>query len=168
MIIGKGGETIREMQNLTGCKINVSQSSGPGEVEREIGLVGSRDAINRAKQAIEEKVDAVVSLRISASALGSQCAETNRKFSDRRMPEAAVAAAAAVAMAVASIAIMTIRTVDGPLLTIAAQRGACRLLCRRRPPLTAPQILMQLVRSVFPTLSLTFLMSAECAMLIMG
>ncbi|KAI3320581.1 hypothetical protein HD806DRAFT_224849 [Xylariaceae sp. AK1471] len=59
MIIGKGGETIREMQNSTGCKINVSQSSGPGETEREIGLVGSRDAINRAKRAIEDKVDAV-------------------------------------------------------------------------------------------------------------
>ncbi|KAI1343769.1 hypothetical protein F5Y15DRAFT_177720 [Xylariaceae sp. FL0016] len=63
MIIGKGGETIREMQNSTGCKINVSSSSGPGEVEREIGLVGSRDAINRAKNAIEDKVEAVVSLQ---------------------------------------------------------------------------------------------------------
>lgn len=62
MIIGKGGETIREMQNTTGCKINVTHTSGPGEVEREIGLVGSRDAINRAKHAIEDKVDAVVSL----------------------------------------------------------------------------------------------------------
>lgn len=61
MIIGKGGETIREMQNSTGCKINVSQSSGAGETQREIGLVGSRDAINRAKLAIEDKVDAVVS-----------------------------------------------------------------------------------------------------------
>ncbi|KAI0424632.1 hypothetical protein F5Y09DRAFT_133756 [Xylaria sp. FL1042] len=59
MIIGKGGETIREMQSTTGCKINVSQSSGPGEVEREIGLVGSRDAIGRAKRAIEDKVEAV-------------------------------------------------------------------------------------------------------------
>ncbi|KAL7624488.1 hypothetical protein AAE478_006053 [Parahypoxylon ruwenzoriense] len=59
MIIGKGGETIREMQNTTGCKINVSQSTGPGEVEREIGLVGSRDAITRAKRAIEDKVEAV-------------------------------------------------------------------------------------------------------------
>ncbi|KAI0391005.1 hypothetical protein F5Y17DRAFT_33555 [Xylariaceae sp. FL0594] len=59
MIIGKGGETIREMQNVTGCKINVSQSSGPGETEREIGLVGSRDAIARAKRAIEDKVEAV-------------------------------------------------------------------------------------------------------------
>ncbi|KAK0718997.1 hypothetical protein B0T21DRAFT_425299 [Apiosordaria backusii] len=58
MIIGKGGETIREMQNTTGCKINVSQSSGPGETEREIGLVGSRDSIERAKVAIREKVEA--------------------------------------------------------------------------------------------------------------
>ncbi|KAI0900334.1 hypothetical protein F4806DRAFT_152405 [Annulohypoxylon nitens] len=59
MIIGKGGETIREMQNTTGCKINVTASSGPNETQREIGLVGSRDAINRAKRAIEDKVDAV-------------------------------------------------------------------------------------------------------------
>lgn len=61
MIIGKGGETIREMQSATGCKINVAQSSGPGETEREIALIGSRDSITRAKQAIEEKVEAVVS-----------------------------------------------------------------------------------------------------------
>ncbi|KAL2753421.1 hypothetical protein ACRALDRAFT_2049065 [Sodiomyces alcalophilus JCM 7366] len=59
MIIGKGGETIREMQNVTGCKINVAQSSGPGEVQREISLVGSADSISRAKASIEEKVEAV-------------------------------------------------------------------------------------------------------------
>ncbi|RDW75630.1 hypothetical protein BP5796_06451 [Coleophoma crateriformis] len=59
MIIGKGGETIKEMQSTTGCKINVSPSSGPGEVEREIGLVGSREAIAAAKRAIEDKVEAV-------------------------------------------------------------------------------------------------------------
>ncbi|KAH7366894.1 KH domain-containing protein [Plectosphaerella cucumerina] len=59
MIIGRGGETIREMQNSTGCKINVAQSSGPGEVQREIALIGSLDSISRAKAAIEEKVDAV-------------------------------------------------------------------------------------------------------------
>lgn len=67
MIIGKGGETIKDMQNTTGCKINVSPSSGPGEVEREIGLVGSRESIDRAKRAIEDKVDAVVSPQISSS-----------------------------------------------------------------------------------------------------
>ena len=48
------------MQNTTGCKINVSQQSGPGESDREIGLVGSREAIEAAKHAIEDKVEVVV------------------------------------------------------------------------------------------------------------
>jgi hypothetical protein len=50
MIIGKGGKTIKDMQ----------PSSGPSEVEREIGLVGSRDAIIAAKRAIQDEVDALV------------------------------------------------------------------------------------------------------------
>ncbi|KAK5162423.1 hypothetical protein BJ546DRAFT_946400 [Cryomyces antarcticus] len=58
MIIGKGGETIKEMQNQTGCKINVSQPSG-ADVEREIGLVGTQGAIEEAKRAIWDKVDTV-------------------------------------------------------------------------------------------------------------
>ena len=58
MIIGKGGETIKDMQNLTGCKINVSQPKAP-DVEREIGLIGTRSAIENAKHAIWEKVDSV-------------------------------------------------------------------------------------------------------------
>ena len=57
-MIGKGGETIKEMQNQTGCKINVSPATGR-DVEREIGLVGTRNAIDAAKRAIMEKVDAV-------------------------------------------------------------------------------------------------------------
>lgn len=61
MIIGKRGDTIREIQNMTGCKINVAQSSGEGEVEREIALIGTMDSVNRAKMAIDEKVDALVS-----------------------------------------------------------------------------------------------------------
>lgn len=58
MIIGKGGETIKDMQQTTGCKINVSQPNGR-DVERDIGLVGSRGAIEAAKRAIMEKVHAV-------------------------------------------------------------------------------------------------------------
>ncbi|KAL8739636.1 MAG: hypothetical protein Q9190_007581 [Brigantiaea leucoxantha] len=58
MIIGKGGETIKEMQNTTGCKINVTPASGR-DIEREIGLVGSRGAVEAAKAAIMEKVHAV-------------------------------------------------------------------------------------------------------------
>ena len=48
------------MQSMTGCKINVSPATGR-DVERHIGLVGSRDAIERAKDAITDKVHAVVS-----------------------------------------------------------------------------------------------------------
>lgn len=48
------------MQSDTGCKINVSQASG-ADIEREIGLVGTRQAIEDAKRAIWEKVDQVVS-----------------------------------------------------------------------------------------------------------
>lgn len=58
MIIGKGGETIREMQDRTSCKINVTPASGR-DIEREIGLIGTRNAIEAAKRAILEKVDAV-------------------------------------------------------------------------------------------------------------
>ena len=60
MIIGKGGETIKNMQTDTGCKINVSPATGQ-DIERDIGLVGSRESIERAKHAIMEKVHAVVS-----------------------------------------------------------------------------------------------------------
>ncbi len=49
------------MQAETGCKINVSPASGQ-DFEREIGLVGSRDAIEQGKGAIMEKVHAVVGM----------------------------------------------------------------------------------------------------------
>ncbi len=67
-----GGETIKDMQNMTGCKINVSQSSSPHDAEREIGLIGSRDAIEQAKRAIEDKVDVVVR-RASPAPSSSSC-----------------------------------------------------------------------------------------------
>jgi far upstream element-binding protein len=65
-----GGETIKSMQSETGCKINVSQASG-ADIEREIGLVGTRQAIDDAKRAIWEKVDQVVCSYVGV--LPSQC-----------------------------------------------------------------------------------------------
>ena len=53
------------MQATTGCKINVSPAAGQ-DFEREIGLVGSRDSIERAKNAIMEKVHAVVCLILTS------------------------------------------------------------------------------------------------------
>ncbi|KAF4548239.1 KH domain-containing protein 3 [Elsinoe fawcettii] len=58
MIIGKGGESIKEMQGRTGCKINVNQPGNP-DIQRQIDLVGSRQAIEAAKRAVFDKVDTV-------------------------------------------------------------------------------------------------------------
>jgi len=60
MIIGKGGETIKQMQYDTGCKINVQQASGR-DIDRPIELVGEHGAIERAKVALWDKVEQVVS-----------------------------------------------------------------------------------------------------------
>lgn len=66
MIIGRGGEAVREMQDVTNCKINVSQPSGR-DIEREIELIGSNSSIQQAEAAIAEKVRAVVSPDHSSS-----------------------------------------------------------------------------------------------------
>ncbi|KAK2736595.1 hypothetical protein FQN57_000712 [Myotisia sp. PD_48] len=56
MIIGKGGDTIKEMQSITGCKINILPPSGR-DPDREVTLYGSASAIEEAKRAIKEKLD---------------------------------------------------------------------------------------------------------------
>jgi hypothetical protein len=58
MIIGKGGETIKDMQRTTGCKINVNQPKPP-DVFRDIDLAGSASAMAEAEKVIWEKVETV-------------------------------------------------------------------------------------------------------------
>lgn len=58
MIIGKGGETIKDMQRTTGCKINVNQPKPP-DVTRNIDLAGSAQNMADAERAIWDKVDTV-------------------------------------------------------------------------------------------------------------
>lgn len=88
------------MQSTTGCKINVSQASG-ADVEREIGLVGTPQAIEDAKKAIWDKVDSVVSSQ-SLTACKVQSLTATRR---RRM--AAVTAPAGVAAAMAGTTMTT-------------------------------------------------------------
>ncbi|KAI9820710.1 MAG: hypothetical protein M1827_005080 [Pycnora praestabilis] len=81
MIIGKGGETIKDMQNTTGCKINVSAvNTGANDYDREIGLVGSRNSIEQAKNAIMEKVEAVQQKNRGGGGGGGRIADP---YSDR-------------------------------------------------------------------------------------
>ena len=63
MTIIIGGETIKDLQTISGCKINVAQAppAGQPDIEREISLIGSASAIEHAKQAIMDKVRHVVS-----------------------------------------------------------------------------------------------------------
>lgn len=58
MIIGKGGETIKDMQRTTGCKINVNQPSRP-DVQRKIDLAGTARSMAEAERVIWEKVETV-------------------------------------------------------------------------------------------------------------
>ena len=76
MIIGKGGETIKDMQNQSGCKINVTPPGKP-DINREIGLIGTRNAIEMAKGLIWDKVNAVVSNDFPWSGLGRFDADTS-------------------------------------------------------------------------------------------
>lgn len=58
MIIGKGGETIKDMQRTSGCKINVNQPQPP-DVERSIDLAGDARSMEAAERIIWEKVETV-------------------------------------------------------------------------------------------------------------
>jgi far upstream element-binding protein len=83
LINDTGGETIKDMQNQTGCKINVSPASGR-DIQREIGLIGSRNAIDAAKRAIMSKVDAVVChSRSSGLPLLTQSQESRSRAQER-------------------------------------------------------------------------------------
>jgi rRNA processing protein Krr1/Pno1 len=138
MIIGKGGETIKDMQATTGCKINVSPSSGPGEVEREIGLVGSRDAIAAAKRAIEDKVEAVVSPCF-------HCLNLTLTFGRHRRTAAAAAEVPELAP------LKTIMEIERtPNLRMLSHKDNSKPKHQHKllPPL-APRTLMQPVRSQF-------------------
>ncbi|EEP80256.1 predicted protein [Uncinocarpus reesii 1704] len=57
MIIGKGGDTIKEMQTATGCKVNILPAVGR-DTDREVVMIGSRQSIDQMKRNILEKVEA--------------------------------------------------------------------------------------------------------------
>lgn len=58
MIIGKGGETIKDTQRTTGCKINVNQPTPPDHT-RKIDLAGTSRSMAEAERIIWEKVETV-------------------------------------------------------------------------------------------------------------
>jgi far upstream element-binding protein len=53
-IIGRGGESIRELQEKSGAKIQIDPNAEPLRGERMINITGDSQAIDRAKQLIQD------------------------------------------------------------------------------------------------------------------
>ncbi|ORY95655.1 hypothetical protein BCR43DRAFT_493376 [Syncephalastrum racemosum] len=55
-IIGKGGETVRALQEQSGARIKVDPNGDPSSEERTINIFGNADAVALAKQLVTDKV----------------------------------------------------------------------------------------------------------------
>ena len=69
MIIGKGGETIKELQKTSGCKINVNSPKPPDNF-RNIDLAGTSRSMAEAEKVIWEKVRTVQERDAAAAGRG--------------------------------------------------------------------------------------------------
>lgn len=57
LIIGRGGETIRDLQERSGCHVNITSESKSVNGLRPVNLIGSRESAEKAKQLILEVVE---------------------------------------------------------------------------------------------------------------
>ncbi|PHH54752.1 Far upstream element-binding protein 3 [Ceratocystis fimbriata CBS 114723] len=84
MIIGKKGETIREIQATSGCKINVTQGAPNGDdSQRSIGLIGTPDAIRQAKGAISDRIDAMRQRQATSGPYGGPRRDDRNDYDNR-------------------------------------------------------------------------------------
>ena len=67
-MIGKGGETIKSINSFTGAHCEVDKSAPRDAREKNFIIHGSRDAVERAKAMIMEKI----SMPVTASTSGFQ------------------------------------------------------------------------------------------------
>jgi len=59
LIIGKGGETIRQLQQDSGAKIQVAKKEAPNKRARYVFVDGPQDRYEKAKKLIENIVNEV-------------------------------------------------------------------------------------------------------------
>lgn len=57
LIIGRGGETIRDLQERSGCHVNIVSESKSISGMRPVNLIGTREAAAKAKELIHEIVE---------------------------------------------------------------------------------------------------------------
>ncbi|RKP08044.1 hypothetical protein THASP1DRAFT_30143 [Thamnocephalis sphaerospora] len=57
-IIGRGGETVKYLQQLSGARIQVEPNTGGHQPMRKVHIAGTQDAVARARGMIDEQVSA--------------------------------------------------------------------------------------------------------------
>ncbi|KAL0136974.1 hypothetical protein V8B55DRAFT_1590806 [Mucor lusitanicus] len=56
LIIGRGGETVRAMQDQSGARVKIEPANEPNTEERIVNIFGDQQCVAIAKQLVEEKV----------------------------------------------------------------------------------------------------------------
>lgn len=62
-IIGRQGDNIREIQRISGCRVDVERGDHSSTIERKVTLKGTSQQLSAAKKLIEEKVEDAESMR---------------------------------------------------------------------------------------------------------
>lgn len=73
LVIGHGGETLRRLEALSGTKIQFDMQQNPNETEKRIIITGTLENIEKAKEAILDKIGANIpsfSMKVPASKVG--------------------------------------------------------------------------------------------------
>jgi far upstream element-binding protein len=68
-LIGKGGCTIRQMQEISGCHVEIAKSCPPGSTLREVTVTGGEAQISRAIQLVQQKLSGLPLIASSGAAI---------------------------------------------------------------------------------------------------
>ena len=60
VVIGKGGDMIKKIQNETGARVQFQQGRDDGPGERRCLLTGKPNQVDQARRRIEELIDSVL------------------------------------------------------------------------------------------------------------
>lgn len=79
IIIGRGGATFRQLQEESGCMINIPKDAAPGSPYREITLKGSRLQIEACHTSIMRRIEPAMQKMNSGVSLGAATSQTQQQ-----------------------------------------------------------------------------------------
>ena len=59
LVIGKGGETIKSINQASGAHVEIDRNAPPEATEKNFIIKGSAEAVDRAKSMVLEKIGAI-------------------------------------------------------------------------------------------------------------